>query len=372
MDMISSKEWQRTGTSGVLTIDLAALRRNYRRICDTVFPARAAGVVKADGYGLGASRVAQALYEEGCRDFFVAHYGEAVQLQPRLQRDANVYVLNGLQPGIEADCATRGIIPVLNSLEQVTRWRAAAALHQRRLPAILQFDTGMSRLGMAQVEAEALASDPTLLSGIDIRYIMSHLACADEGEDEHNAAQAEQMARFSDIFPGVPVSFANSGGSFLGERYRGALVRPGIALYGGRPTDSLERPMEPVVKIEGAIIQTRLVPAGAAVGYSATYVAPEEKRMAAVSLGYADGIIRSLSNRGAFFHRGYRLPIIGRVSMDSTIIDISDLPEGDIELGTLVEFVGPSQPLEQVAEEAGTISYEILTSIGQRYHRQYI
>lgn len=372
MDMVSSTEWQKTGAPGFLTIDLAALKRNYLRISSTVAPARAAAVVKADAYGLGATRVSAALYQEGCRDFFVAQYGEAISLRPHLANDAEIYVLNGLQPGSETDCAMRNIIPVLNSLEQVVRWRAAATLSGRKLRAVLQFDTGMSRLGMSIEEAEALAADGHLLEGIDVRYVMSHLACADQADDVHNGMQAEQMRRIADIFPGVPVSFGNSAGSFLGENFRGALVRPGIALYGGRPTDILDRPMEPVVRIEAAVIQTRTVPAGTAVGYSATFITEDERRLATVSLGYADGILRSLSSRGAFIYQGVRLPIVGRVSMDSTIIDITDLPEGALKLGNLVEFVGASQTLEDVAEQAGTISWEVLTSIGSRYHRQYI
>jgi len=372
MDMVSSTEWQKTGAPGYLSVDLSALGRNYRRIVSTVSPARAAAVVKADAYGLGAEKVSSALYQEGCRDFFVAQYGEAVALRPVLSKDAAIYVLNGLQPGSETDCALRGIIPVLNSLEQVARWRAAATLSGRRLPALLQFDTGMSRLGMSVEEAEALAADAQLLENIDVRYIMSHLACADEADDVHNGLQAEQMGRIADIFPGIPVSFGNSGGSFLGEKFRGAMVRPGIALYGGRPTDMLEQPMEPVVRIEGAVVQTRTIPAGTAVGYSATYIAQEERRLATVSLGYADGILRSLSSKGAFVYQGVRLPMVGRVSMDSTIIDVSDLPEGALRLGSRVEFIGDSQTLEDVAEQAGTISWEILTSIGNRYYRQYI
>ncbi|WP_210106444.1 alanine racemase [Neorhizobium galegae] len=371
MDMSHSITWEKAGAPGILTIDLSALKRNYRRIATTVSPAKAAAVVKADAYGLGAQVVAPALYAEGCRDFFVAQYAEAVILRPLLPRDAALYVLNGLQPGTEEDCAARGIVPVLNSLEQVMRWRAAAGLVGERLKALLQFDTGMSRLGMASVEAEALAIDPALLSGIDILYIMSHLACADEAEDPHNASQAEMMRRFSSIFPGVPVCFGNSAGAFLGESYRGALVRPGIALYGARPTDILERPMEPVVTIEARVIQARTVPAGTAVGYSATYVTDSERTLATVALGYADGLPRTLSNRGALFFKGHRLPIVGRVSMDSTIIDISDLEPGMLALGSLVEFIGQHQTLEEVAETAGTISWEILTGLGHRYFRQY-
>lgn len=372
MDMVSSMEWQKTGAPGFLTVDLAALKRNYQRLAATVAPARAGAVVKADAYGLGAQRVSAALYQQGCRDFFVAQYGEAVTLRPHLANDVEIYVLNGLQPGSETDCALRGITPVLNSMEQVVRWRAAATLSGRQLRAVLQFDTGMSRLGMSFEEAEALAADSNLLEGIDVRYVMSHLACADEADDVHNGMQAEQMRRIADIFPEIPLSFGNSAGSFLGENFRGALVRPGIALYGGRPTDILERAMEPVVQIEGAVIQTRTVPAGTTVGYSATYVAEEERRLATISLGYADGILRALSSKGAFVYQGVRLPIVGRVSMDSTIIDITDLPEGALKLGDLVEFLGPNQTLEEVAEQAGTISWEILTSIGSRYFRQYV
>lgn len=369
--MLSTVNWEKTGAPGIVTIDLQALRRNYRRIAATAAPARAGAVLKADAYGLGAERVAPALYDEGCRDFFVAQYDEAVQLRPLLAADAMLYVLNGLQPGIEADCARRNITPVLNSIEQVGRWRSAAQLAGRRLPALLQFDTGMSRLGMSPEEAEALAVNDTLLAGIDVLYIMSHLACADEAEHPQNEAQAEQMRRFGAIFPGIPVCFGNSAGSLLGEAYRGALVRPGIALYGGRPTDILDQPMEPVVTIEAAVIQTRTVPAGTAIGYSATHVTDDERRIATISLGYADGILRALSNRGAFFFDNTRLPIIGRVSMDSTIIDITDLPDGALKLGSLVEFVGPHQSLEDVAEHAGTISWEVLTSIGHRTYREY-
>ncbi|MGN7292929.1 alanine racemase [Rhizobium sp. SAFR-030] len=371
MDILSNPDCETTGPPGVLTIDLAALRRNYRHIAEMVAPARTAAVVKADAYGLGARTIAPVLYGEGCRDFFVAQYDEATSLRPSLPQDATLYVLNGLQPGVEADCAARDIVPVLNSLEQIGRWRSVAQLASRRLPALLQFDTGMSRLGMAAEEAEALATDPALLSGIDVRAIMSHLACADDAEDPHNAAQEQSMLRFEDMFPGVPVSFANSGGAFLGPNYRGALVRPGIALYGARPTDLPVRPMERVVTIEAAVVQTRIVPAGTAVGYAATHVTEGERRLATLALGYADGVLRSLSNRGAFYFDGVRLPILGRVSMDSTIIDISDLPAGTLKLGSLVEWIGPQQSIEDVAEDAGTIPYEILTSIGHRTLRRY-
>ncbi|MCO5732363.1 alanine racemase [Rhizobium sp. SSA_523] len=372
MDMHSSQTWQKVGAAGILTVDLAALRRNYRRIADMVAPSQAGAVVKANAYGLGAEHVAQALFAEGCRTFFVAEYGEAVALRARLSRSAEIVVLNGLQPGAEADCAQRGIIPVLNSLEQTARWRSIATLCSDGLPALLQVDTGMARLGMSHAEAASLAANPGMLAGIRLRYIMSHLGCADETEHPHNHAQAQEMQRISALFPTIPLSFGNSGGSFLGEAFRGALVRPGIALYGGRSTDRPGDTVEPVVRVEGAIIQTRLVDDGTAVGYSASHTTTGKRRLATVSLGYADGILRALSNRGAFYAGAQRLPIVGRVSMDSTIIDITDLEGEDLKLGSLVEFIGPHQSLEAVAAWADTISWEVLTSLGARYQRHYI
>ncbi|RWX14027.1 alanine racemase [Rhizobium hidalgonense] len=359
------------GATGYLRIDLAALGRNYRKLVSMLTPVRAGGVVKADAYGLGAERVASTLYGEGCRHFFVAQFVEAVRLRPTLANDAQIFVLNGLQPGNEIACAERGIVPVLNSLAQWRQWSATARMLKRCLPAVLQFDTGMSRLGFPREERAELAAALGDGSKVEILFIMSHLASADDMESDQNGEQCAEMSCIADEFPGFDLSFANSGAVFLGDAYHGVLARPGIALYGGAPNAGANNPMEPVVSLTVAVVQTRTVPAGTKVGYGGAYVTQREMRLATIAAGYADGLPRSLGDRGAVYFNGTRLPIVGRVSMDSVTIDVSALPEGALTLGSLVEVLGPNQTLEDIARDAGTISYEILTGLGDRYDRQY-
>ena len=359
------------GASGYLTIDLAALARNYERLAAEIAPAKAAAVIKADAYGLGADKVAPRLYAPGCRHFFVAQFVEALRLRPLLPADAAVFVLNGLQPGNEIASARDGIVPVINSLEQWRQWAGAATAFGRALPAALQFDTGMSRLGVPPEDRAALADLVKSESGIDILFVMSHLASADDADSSQNGDQHAEMARIAAEFSEFDTCFANSGGIFLGKAYHGALARPGVALYGGAPTAGRANPMEPVVSLDVAVVQTRTVPSGTRVGYGASHVTMHETRLATIAAGYADGLPRSLSGRGAVYCDGIRLPIVGRVSMDSITVDASALPEGRLRLGSRVEMLGPHQTLEDVARYAGTISYEILTGLGHRYERHY-
>lgn len=368
MAMQFSQDERDLAAGGVLTIDLAALRHNYSAIARHIAPTRAAAVVKADAYGLGASRVAPAFYDAGCRDFFVAHLGEAIALKPFLQPDATLYVLNGLQPGTEEACARDGILPVLNSLEQIENWGALAARQGRKLPALLQLDTGMSRLGLSASEFERLLENFALLDNIDIKFVISHLASGDEPENAANARQLANMTALLVRLPKLPVAFANSGGSFLDKSYHFDLARPGVALYGVGP----ENEVVPVLTLSARVIQVRDIDKGAAVGYGGTYVAEGPMRVATIAVGYADGWFRSLSNKGSAFFGDTRLPIIGRVSMDSITLDVSALPEGTLKLGSLVELIGPHQRLEDVARDCDTIPYEILTALGNRYARVYV
>ncbi len=358
------------GASGYLTFDLEALGRNYEALSDLAGPGGAAAVVKADAYGLGAERVAKAVYERGCRHFFVAQFVEATKLRPALPQDAQVFVLNGLQPGNEDICAYEDIVPVINSIDQWRNWARTARRLGRRLPAAVQFDTGMSRLGLPPEERSQLVKEIALGDNVEILFLLSHLASADDGESVQNLEQLETFRAIADEFPGYKLSFANSGGILLGRPYRLGLARPGIVLYGGAYADDMH-PMEPVVRLDVAVVQTRTVPAGAKIGYGGIHVASRETRLATIAAGYADGLPRSLGDRGAVYFEGVRLPIVGRVSMDSITIDISALPLGRIRLGSLVEVLGPNQTLEDVARDAWTISYEILTGLGHRYHRQY-
>lgn len=368
MSMQFSQDERDLAAGGVLTIDLSTLRHNYSAIARHIAPTRAAAVVKADAYGLGASRVAPAFYDAGCRDFFVAHLGEAIALKPFLQPDATLYVLNGLQPGTEEACAREGILPVLNSLEQIENWATLAARQGKKLAALLQFDTGMSRLGLSPKEFEHLLVNSALLDAIDIKFVISHLASGDEPENAANARQLANMTALLARLPKLPVAFANSGGSFLDKTYHFDLARPGVALYGVGAKNEIV----PVLTLSARVIQVRDIDRGAAVGYGGTYIAEGPMRVATIAVGYADGWFRSLSNKGAAFFGDTRLPIIGRVSMDSITLDVSALPEGTLKLGSLVELIGPHQRLEDVARDCDTIPYEILTALGNRYARVYV
>ena len=358
------------GAGGCLIIDLHALADNYRLLSTRAGHALTGAVVKADAYGLGAIEVSATLYKAGCRHFFVALANEAFDLRPHLPANAALYVLNGLPPGCETTCADQNIIPVLNSLSQIARWRDVARARGLRLPAVVQFDTGMARLGLSPEETGILTASPEILSALDVKFIMSHLACADTPDDTANAGQLAHMDKVSTLFPGIPVSFANSGGLFLGPDFLQHLTRPGIALYGGAPNDKGTNPMRPVISLYAAVIQTRVVPAGAKIGYGGTYQAPHDMRLATISAGYADGLPRSLSPRGAAWLGDICLPIVGRISMDSLMIDISALPH-DLPDGSFVELIGPHQPIDTIAVDAGTIAYEILTRLGRRFHREY-
>jgi alanine racemase len=359
------------GTAARLRIDLDALAANYRLIARQVAPAAVAGVVKADAYGLGAIAISRALLAAGCRHFFVAHLCEAAALKPHLPSDIPLYVLNGLPPGAEAACAALGAIPVLNSLAQIDAWAARSHILGRSLAAVIQVDTGMSRLGLASDELAILRDRPHRLDGIDLQLIMSHLACADQPADDFNRHQRHSFDAIADQFPGVPRSLDNSGGAMTGDVQHGDVVRAGIALYGGAPHGA-SNPMRAVIALDAYIMQLRTVPAGAGVGYGLTHRCERPSRIATISVGYADGWPRHLSNRGSAYIDGIRVPIVGRVSMDSMALDVTDLPDHLLYPGAPVELIGPHQTIDDVAAQADTISYEILTRLGHRYHRDYL
>lgn len=358
-------------TAADLRIDLAALVANYRLIADRVAPATVAGVVKADAYGLGAVPVSRALLDAGCRHFFVAHLGEAKTLKPHLPDDSTLYILNGLRPGAEAECVAIGAVPVLNALAQVDAWAAAARASGVLLPGVVQVDSGMSRLGLTPEELAILRDAPDRLDDIDIRLVMTHLACADDPSSPVNADQRALFEQIAAQFPGVPRSIDNSGGAMAADVQHGDIVRAGIALYGGAPHGA-PNPMRAVVALDAYIMQLRQVPAGAGVGYGLTHRCDRPTQVATVSVGYADGWPRHVSGRGSAFIGGIRVPVIGRVSMDSMAVDVTDVPADLLYPGAPVELLGPHQTIDDVAAQASTISYEILTRLGSRYDRTYL
>ncbi|HEX7081775.1 MAG TPA: alanine racemase [Gammaproteobacteria bacterium] len=350
---------------GVLIVDLDALARNYRRVRDAAAPSECAAVLKADAYGLGLVPVARRLAREGCRRFFVASAAEGDELR-RLLPQVRIYVLDGVAAGDEKLLLDAALTPVLNSLEQVERYRAAGGV-----AAILHVDTGMSRLGLDAAEIDAIARRPELLDGLVIEYVMTHLACADEPEHPLNADQLRRFDALRAKLPAARTSIANSAGVFLSPAHRGDLVRAGIGLFGGNPFVDRPSPVEPVVTLRARIVQVRDVAEATTVGYGATYVARPPCRLAVCGVGYADGYPRAVGNRCAASFNGRRLPVVGRVSMDLTCLDVSSVPPGEIGPGDYVELVGKETTLDEIAAAAGTISYEILTGFGKRLERRY-
>lgn len=353
----------------VLTVDLDAIAANYALLRDAARGAEAAAVVKADAYGLGAERVAPVLAEAGCGTFFVAHVGEGVALR-RILPDAEIHILNGLLPDAAEAYVAHRLIPALGSLDDIRRWRADARTRAR--PCDIHVDTGMLRLGLPPDELAALADDPAPLAGLDVRLVMSHFASADDAQAAQNRAQLAEFRAARDILPMGRTSFANSSGIFLGPEYRGDVVRPGVALYGCNPTPWRENPMRPVVSLMGRVLQVRDALPGENVSYGATFTVEKSMRIATVGVGYADGYPRSLSGRAEGFIDGVALPVLGRVTMDLIMLDASTVAADNCRPGAWVELIGPHMPVDTLADAAGTIGYEILTSLGSRYHRRYL
>jgi alanine racemase len=356
----------------VLTIDLDAVAANYRYLKERSAPARCGAVVKADAYGLGMARIARVLAAAGCADFFVATADEGVALRALLPK-ARITVFEGLRTGRPADFRAHRLMPALNDLEEIAAWSAFSKQKdgEGRLDAALQVDTGMARLGLSERQVERLAAEPERLAGIDPRLLMSHLACADTPE---HPANAEQLARFCAArarLPRMAASLANSSGIFLSADYRFDLVRPGVAIYGLSPTPYAPNPMRQVVRLQGKILQVRDVDRGQAVGYGATHRVSRPSRIATLAIGYADGYLRSLSNRGGGYVGSLRAPLVGRISMDLITLDVTEVPVGRARPGDFVELIGAHRSVDELAADAGTIGYEILTRLGPRCRRVY-
>jgi len=358
-------------TGGVLTIDLAALADNYRLITRRAPAAHCAGVVKADGYGLGIEPIARTLWQAGCRVFFIATLAEGIALRALLPH-AVLYVLNGLAPGHEEAFIAHGLRPVLGDLNQLAAWSALGRSQDAPLAAALHIDTGMNRLGLDEAQTRELAATPGLLDGVELTLIMSHLACADEPEHPQNARQLASFRAALDALPAAPASLANSAGVFLGPAYHFDMLRPGVALYGGNPQQKNPNPMAQVVHLQGRIIQVRRVDRGRAIGYGASHVMERPGWIATVSLGYADGYPRALGNRGYGVIAGVRARLVGRVSMDLITLDVTAAGPQAARPGALVDLIGGQAPLDDVARHAGTISYELLTGLSRRLARRYI
>ena len=364
---------------GLLTIDLDALAANWRTLRDHARGAECAAVIKADGYGIGLEPAMRALGRAGCKTFFVAHLSEAARARA-VSASATIYVLNGLLPGTANAFTEQALRPVLGSRDEIDEWAAFCRNGGGRLPAAIHVDTGMNRLGLPTEEALALAGDP-LLSSFEPVLLISHLVSAEAPDDPANARQIAAFARVREAFGRIPASLANSSGIFLPERPHYDLVRPGYALYGGNPMPGAPNPMRPVVRLEARIIQLRTVEAGETVGYNGTWIAPGRRRLATLAIGYADGFPRAGSATdvkarmgtpaGEAIVAGRRCPLAGRISMDLISVDVTGLSDRTVRRGDLVTLIGDDLTIDEVGERAGTIGYEIITSLGRRYARTY-
>ena len=359
-----------------LLVDLEALAANYRvfTAASTSNPSElrnlpgqsmVGGVIKANAYGVGASAALQKLLAEGCRSFFVATLDEALGVKAELDQFAadqpdtaeapELYIFDGVDAHSAAETAGCGLIPVLNDESQLAAWRPHADS-----PAALHFDTGMHRLG--------LPTDTPIerFEHLNVSLVMTHLACADEPDHPMNARQTSTFARIVRQFPQRRTSIGNSAGWLSG--IQGDLGRPGIGLYGGNPFSDRPSPVKPVASLQGRILQIRMVQPGETVGYSGSWTAAEQTRIAAVGVGYADGVPRHLSGVGDMaLEDGTRCPIIGRVSMDTTVLDIS--AASDVQPGDWAECFGAHILVDEAAGQAGTLGYELLTRVGERVPR---
>ena len=332
-------------------------------------------MIKADAYGLGIGPIARALTNEGCKTFFVASIDEG-RIAREVQPGAVIYVLDGLLPGAEAHYSGFDLRPVLSSLAEVRDWATYSRSRNQKLAAAVHIETGMHRLAMPEDELRQLAAEPGIFAEFNLCLVMSHLACADEPANPMNEMQRERFNALRSLLPPAPASLSNSGGTFLGSNYHYDLVRPGIALYGGRAHEGKENPMRTVVRMAARIVHIQNVPTGETIGYGGTFKVQRPSRIATIACGYADGFLRALSvatgEPGPVGYIGdYPVPVVGRVSMDFITVDVTDVPQDLVRRGGWVEVMGDRVTVDDLTDQAGTIGYELLSRLGPRVHRVY-
>jgi alanine racemase len=347
-----------------LSIDLDGVATNWSFFKDQSEGANCAAVIKANAYGLGVSQIAKRLQRAGCDTYFVAHLSEAITARAALGSHPIIYVLNGLMAGQSGLFHQHGLRPILNDLAQIDEWRA----HGLGAPAALHVDTGMNRLGISEDDIDAAGE---ALVGVSLALIMSHLACASDPQHPKNGMQRDAFIAAAARLPTAPLSLAASAGILLKGDYCFDLVRPGIGLYGGGPFDVEHVPLAPVATLEVPILQIRRIGPGDTVGYGAIWQADRAKTVATVALGYADGFLRSGSNRGFAILAGAVCPIIGRVSMDLITLDVTAAGKA-AQVGAFAQFLGRGAPIDAQAQALDTISYELLTGLGGRFERVYL
>lgn len=346
------------------TIDLEAIASNWTALNHLSGAAETSAVVKANAYGHGATDVSRRLLKAGCRTFFVATISEGIELRTNVGPEPHIFVFNGAAASEYNAAKNANIVPVINSLKQLQDWQSSEFASTKNM--ILHVDTGMNRLGISPNE---LADVTNLVDGAAVSTVMSHLACAEEPDNEMNEYQRQLFSEIAGTWPEAKRSLSNSAGLALRSgAYAFDMVRPGIAIYGGGIELPTNKTLMPTITLEAPILSVFYAEVGSSTGYGATATFNERRRLATVGAGYADGISRSLSNKGSAAIEGERCRIVGRVSMDLTTIDITDIG-AQVQPGMAVEFIGRYAGLEQQAAAAGTLGYELLTGISPRVER---
>jgi alanine racemase len=367
--------------TSAIVIDLRVIGSNYRRIKAVLVKSNVnkclcAAVLKANSYGLGTAEVAQTLVSDGCRDFFVADIAEGIDLRRAVTKDSHIYVLCGVLPHTEQLFMDHNLIPTLIDRSQVERWYSCAKTCDRKLPTILHFDTGMTRTGLSWQDALWYANRPDVISALDVRYIMSHLACSDDEHNPNNLKQLVRFRRFKRIFKDIPATFSNSKGILHGPEYHFDMVRVGTFLFGLTTRLDKFKPTLQPVNIYARVLNINYAKPGCPVGYGASYVCKRFSRIATIGIGYADGIPRALGSGndegGDVIIAGYRAKIVGRISMDLVTVDVTDIPDNLVYPGQWSTICSPELSAEEIAGKIGTISLEFLCSLGNRPHRIYL
>ncbi|MBS0271973.1 MAG: alanine racemase [Proteobacteria bacterium] len=357
-------------TTSFLEIDTQAIAHNYKTLQSKLPNSTCAAVLKADAYGFGIEAIVPTLQNQGCNTFFVAHLEEGLFLRACL-KNSLIYVLSGFLPNTEGLFVENTLIPVLTDFEMTKNWAKECQKRDQKLPCALHVDTGMRRSGFDQKDFSKLLESWGLLGVLDIHFVMSHLVSSHDLVDPLNEQQKLLFDSLRHHFPNVKASLADTGGIYLGSPYHYDLVRAGKGLFGLFTPPEGAPPLQPCLKLFGRILQIRQAHKGDSVGYGATYTLSRDSKLATLGIGFADGYDRRLSNN-AFAHiQGFKAPVIGRISMDYTVIDVTDIPESLYYVGGWVELVNQALTLDILAHSIGTISRELSTRFGQRLHRVY-
>ncbi len=352
--------------TGILEINTKAIAHNYNTMRALLQGSICAAVLKANAYGFGANAVARTLAQEGCEHFFVAHLEEGLELR-HILKSAHIYVLSGLLPGTADLFVEHALTPILNDYGMAREW----ARRGRKLPCGLHFDTGMHRNGFDKADTAQLFDSIDVLDALDVQFVMSHLVSSHDSKDPLNKQQKDLFDTIRKRFPEAKASLADTGGVYLRSDYHYDIARVGKGLFGLFPPPHNEAPLLACAKLLGRILQVRTASCGESVGYGATHTLMRDSKLATIGIGFADGFDRRLQNSQAEIH-GHKALVVGRISMDYTVIDVTDVPEALCEVGAWAELVNETLTLDALATSIGTISRELSTGFGDRLHRVYV